>query len=169
LMLMSNPQLGYALLQAQVVMRIVDPQTAIAMLHREPPNIRNTPFHLQTQTTVPTPTPVHSMPPLGPNVYPPTAIPPVPNFVPPQIQSHYPSHISAPPPTSSSIPPQVSQPTPAAAPAAARSAPPSNEDEQNAQLLMQVLQLSEEQIAALPPEDRQKVLELRSRLRTTVQ
>lgn len=34
-MLLQNPQLAYALLQAQVVMRIVDPQVAMTMLHRE--------------------------------------------------------------------------------------------------------------------------------------
>lgn len=33
-MLLQNPQLAYALLQAQIVMKIVDPQVALAMLHR---------------------------------------------------------------------------------------------------------------------------------------
>ena len=33
-MLMQIPQLAYALLQAQVVMRIVDPETAVQMLHK---------------------------------------------------------------------------------------------------------------------------------------
>ncbi|XP_011303138.1 cleavage stimulation factor subunit 2-like isoform X2 [Fopius arisanus] len=33
-MLLQNPQLSYALLQAHVVMRIVDPQTAVSMLHK---------------------------------------------------------------------------------------------------------------------------------------
>jgi cleavage stimulation factor subunit 2 len=33
-MLLLNPQLAYALLQAQVVMRIIDPQTALSMLHK---------------------------------------------------------------------------------------------------------------------------------------
>uniref|UniRef100_A0A672JDZ8 Cleavage stimulation factor, 3' pre-RNA, subunit 2 n=1 Tax=Salarias fasciatus TaxID=181472 RepID=A0A672JDZ8_SALFA len=62
-MLLQNPQLAYALLQAQVVMRIVDPEIALKMLHRQtatqplipsaqgggaPPV--NTP---QTQSTVP--------------------------------------------------------------------------------------------------------------------
>lgn len=35
-MLLQNPQLAYALLQAQVVMRIVDPEIALKMLHRPP-------------------------------------------------------------------------------------------------------------------------------------
>ncbi|ESO01540.1 hypothetical protein HELRODRAFT_112541 [Helobdella robusta] len=33
-MLIQNPQLAYGLLQAQIVMKIVDPQLALAMLHR---------------------------------------------------------------------------------------------------------------------------------------
>ncbi|CAK7313320.1 cleavage stimulation factor subunit 2 isoform X2 [Vulpes vulpes] len=50
-MLLQNPQLAYALLQAQVVMRIVDPEIALKILHR--------------QTNIPTliagnPQPVHS-------------------------------------------------------------------------------------------------------------
>ncbi|CAB0036028.1 unnamed protein product [Trichogramma brassicae] len=36
-MLLQNPQLAYALLQAQVVMRIVDPLTAVNMLHKANP------------------------------------------------------------------------------------------------------------------------------------
>jgi len=38
-MLTTNPQLAYALLQAQVVMRIVDPETAVEMLHRASPQV----------------------------------------------------------------------------------------------------------------------------------
>ncbi|GAB1600440.1 cleavage stimulation factor subunit 2-like [Argonauta hians] len=34
-MLLQNPQLAYALLQAQIVMQIVEPQVATAMLHRD--------------------------------------------------------------------------------------------------------------------------------------
>jgi hypothetical protein len=36
-MLLQNPQLAYALLQAQVVMRIIDPTVAMTMLHRDVP------------------------------------------------------------------------------------------------------------------------------------
>ncbi|KAL4135932.1 hypothetical protein QTP88_007509 [Uroleucon formosanum] len=42
-MLLQNPQLGYALLQAQVIMKIVDPEIARAMLHpahKVPPPLR---------------------------------------------------------------------------------------------------------------------------------
>lgn len=38
-MLLQNPQLAYALLQAQVVMRIVDPETAVTMLHKTTPSV----------------------------------------------------------------------------------------------------------------------------------
>jgi len=38
-MLIQNPQLAYALLQAQVVMKIVDPETAVSMLHKSPPAV----------------------------------------------------------------------------------------------------------------------------------
>lgn len=37
-MLIQNPQLAYALLQALVVMRVVDPSTAMQILHRPNPN-----------------------------------------------------------------------------------------------------------------------------------
>lgn len=52
-MLLNNPQLAYALLQAQVVMRIIEPQTAMALLHRkseQPPiMVTNTsPIQLQS-------------------------------------------------------------------------------------------------------------------------
>jgi len=62
-MLLQNPQLAYALLQAQVVMRIVDPETAVTMLHKTPP----------------------AVPPVGvmPSARPPTIQPGPPNFGPP--------------------------------------------------------------------------------------
>jgi len=41
-MLLNNPQLAYGLLQAQVVMRIIDPKTAVQLLHGQtaPPPVR---------------------------------------------------------------------------------------------------------------------------------
>jgi len=44
-MLLQNPQLAYALLQAQVVMRIVDPETAVTMLHKTQPNVQPVGLH----------------------------------------------------------------------------------------------------------------------------
>ncbi|XP_075040744.1 cleavage stimulation factor subunit 2 isoform X2 [Mixophyes fleayi] len=53
-MLLQNPQLAYALLQAQVVMRIVDPEIAVKILHRP--------------TIVPPVIPGNQQPVQGPNV-----------------------------------------------------------------------------------------------------
>ncbi|XP_063793028.1 cleavage stimulation factor subunit 2 isoform X2 [Pseudophryne corroboree] len=53
-MLLQNPQLAYALLQAQVVMRIVDPEIAVKILHRP--------------TVVPPIIPGNQQPVQGPNV-----------------------------------------------------------------------------------------------------
>lgn len=155
-LLMSNPQLAYALLQAQVVMRIVDPQVAMAMLHREMPSVTQ-PFHQQAAqqfataaaeppATVPGVPPMFGgaqMPPMGP----PQMVPPVPMGFP-----------RAPAPAVQPRPPVNPAPEPEL----------SADDQQQAQLLMQVLQLSEEQIALLPPEDRRKVIELRNQLRSSV-
>lgn len=69
-MLLQNPQLAYALLQAQVVMRIVDPATACAMLHKanqpppllapaEKPLTGTVPITLPA-VTIPTPVPAPS-------------------------------------------------------------------------------------------------------------
>merc|ERR1712240_988331 len=62
-MLMQNPQLAYALLQAQVVMRIVDPETAVHMLHKTPPTVP--PVGIDPQSRAPPSIP--SMPPAPSN------------------------------------------------------------------------------------------------------
>ena len=58
-MLLQNPQLAYALLQAQIVMKIVDPQVAMAMLHRDQTQI---PPASSTATSVNTANTVASQP-----------------------------------------------------------------------------------------------------------
>ncbi|KAM3728846.1 Cleavage stimulation factor subunit [Dirofilaria immitis] len=157
-LLMNNPQLAYALLQALVVMRIVDPQVAIAMLHRETPAISQ-PFHQQQQQQ---------------QAYTDTSVPAsmstVPNMPQPIFPGGMPQMV---PPVVSSVPVGFSR-TPSGS-AINRAPSPqgadselSPDDQQQAQLLMQVLQLSEEQIALLPPEDRRKVIELRNQLRSSV-
>ncbi|EYC42466.1 hypothetical protein Y032_0531g3033 [Ancylostoma ceylanicum] len=131
-MLVQNPQLAYALLQAQVVMRIVDPQVAIAMLHREPA-ASTVPFHQMPFTGQPGPAPV----PVSQSAY-----------VAPQQQMY-----GRAPPTQVQPPPQ----------------PEITPDEQhNAELLVQVMRLTEAEIAMLPPGDREKVIELRNQLRQSV-
>ncbi|CAJ0603335.1 unnamed protein product [Cylicocyclus nassatus] len=131
-MLIQNPQLAYALLQAQVVMRIVDPQVAIAMLHREP-----------ASSTVP----FHQAPFAGPAV--PAAAPVSQGgFVPPPQQMY------GRPPAVPPQPPQQPEITP--------------DEQHNAELLVQVMRLTEAEIAMLPPGDREKVIELRNQLRQSV-
>lgn len=98
-LLLQNPQLSYALLQALVVMRIVEPQVAVSMLHRQNPNasaaLLPTPSDIETKpTAVPnsisvnslsnqppaltTPAVPYSSPQINPslNDMPPNAIPP---------------------------------------------------------------------------------------------
>jgi cleavage stimulation factor subunit 2 len=56
-LLSTNPQLAYALLQAQVVMRIVDPQVAMALLNRTDKDVIPAPTDVKkpaTTTTQPT-------------------------------------------------------------------------------------------------------------------
>ncbi|XP_015187334.1 PREDICTED: cleavage stimulation factor subunit 2 tau variant isoform X1 [Polistes dominula] len=73
-MLLQNPQLAYALLQAQVVMRIVDPHTAVSMLHKanpipsvltpsEKPVVHQIPPRIEEPWAAPRPTPVVANPP----------------------------------------------------------------------------------------------------------
>ncbi|KAK6020596.1 hypothetical protein OSTOST_13748 [Ostertagia ostertagi] len=121
-MLVQNPQLAYALLQAQVVMRIVDPQVAIAMLHREP-----------AASTVPA---------LWPHCQPFRNL---------------------------AMPLHLSKCTPRPGPPQPPPQPEITPDEQhNAELLVQVMRLTEAEIAMLPPGDREKVIELRNQLRQSV-
>ncbi|KAI4477347.1 PREDICTED: cleavage stimulation factor subunit 2 [Polistes canadensis] len=72
-MLLQNPQLAYALLQAQVVMRIVDPHTAVNMLHKanpipsvltpsEKPVVHQIPPRIEEPWAAPRPTPVANPP-----------------------------------------------------------------------------------------------------------
>ncbi|XP_027214593.1 cleavage stimulation factor subunit 2 isoform X1 [Penaeus vannamei] len=79
-MLMNNPQLAYALLQAQVVMRILDPKTAVQILHGG----REAVEPLMPAGTVPPPSvpPPTSAPPTLNGGPPPPSGPPPPNNLP---------------------------------------------------------------------------------------
>ncbi|KJH42607.1 hypothetical protein DICVIV_11393 [Dictyocaulus viviparus] len=130
-MLIQNPQLAYALLQTQVVMRIVDPQVAIAMLHREPA-ASAVPFHQLSFPTQPTSTITSAQQPgygLSQQMY---------------------------------GRPANSQPQPSQQPEI------TPDEQHNAELLVQVMRLTEAEIAMLPPGDREKVIELRNQLRQSV-
>ncbi|XP_018496657.1 cleavage stimulation factor subunit 2 tau variant [Galendromus occidentalis] len=63
-LLLQNPQLAYALLQAQVIMKIVDPQVALSILHRQNPVLAN--MHEAPVAVVPPPAAPLQPPPLQP-------------------------------------------------------------------------------------------------------
>lgn len=71
-MLLQNPQLAYALLQALVVMKVLDPHTAVSMLHKAPP----------TQTALYLPVDKAAASGIGTTLPPVTTIAPVPAPVP---------------------------------------------------------------------------------------
>ncbi|BES91969.1 cleavage stimulation factor [Nesidiocoris tenuis] len=258
-MLLQNPQLGYALLQAQVVMRIVDPQVAITMLHKTKPkaprlrpasetNSRPAPAPINPPMPVAAPSmtqpamaeppamveewpapapqpravvvpgaPAPLVPPHFPSVgmdldmrsldprgaavpirgpvAPPPAVPPqdqdhrIPPMVPAPVQS-----VPFPPdhrdprysrdPRAGNVPrpgptPPVQAPRPVAPPlpqgaltiqpTLPTGIPSGASDQEKAALIMQVLQLSDEQIAMLPPEQRQSILVLKEQIAKSTQ
>lgn len=164
-MLTQNPQLAYALLQALVVMRVVDPQVAMSILYR--PN----------QVPEPLVPPQH---PVGPSHQAPwvdytrQAQPP-PTVVPPasldprlrqQQQQQYPSvdpRTRMPPaPTPSSRDPRLASLS--NQPPAGHVSPTVIQEQEKAALIMQVLQLSNEEINMLPPDQRQVMLMLKEQI-----
>ncbi|CAG4982408.1 unnamed protein product [Parnassius apollo] len=220
-MLLQNPQLAYALLQAQVIMRIVDPATAVSMLHPsnpvppvlqpgdKPPLANNyTPTNQQQG-----PPPLLSNPVPPPNQYVPRpamadvdlrsarapvppplldqdmrSLPPAPHPVPPPaaqdgIFPRDPRLANAQgfnsdprvrpndPRTQAKIPQQQMPPgMPSVAQARTIQGIPSGaSDQEKAALIMQVLQLSDEQIALLPPEQRASILMLKEQIAKSTQ
>jgi len=172
-MLIQNPQLAYALLQAQVVMRIVDPETAVSMLHKTPPVVP--PVGVPVAASGP---PNFGPPfPEMPSVVPPVPVPgPTrPDFAPrpdtDQLRPVYPGMKSeldevragGPPRDPRSRDPRErggsSGPRPTHLPPHLAGADP-----EKAQLIMQVLQLTDEQIAVLPPEQRQSIMVLKEQI-----
>ncbi|CAH3920610.1 cleavage stimulation factor subunit 2 tau variant [Pieris brassicae] len=220
-MLLQNPQLAYALLQAQVIMRIVDPVTAVSMLHPsnplppllqpgdKPQTYNPPPPQMPVQqppllsTPVPPPNqynprPNMGMPPMGMDVdlrssraldQDMRSLPPVmPGPVPPPSQEMFPrdprlasmqSFNSDPrvrpndPRTQTKMqqpPPQMPPGMPSAAQARTIQGIPSGaSDQEKAALIMQVLQLSDEQIALLPPEQRSSILMLKEQIAKSTQ
>ncbi|XP_047531616.1 cleavage stimulation factor subunit 2 tau variant [Vanessa atalanta] len=229
-MLLQNPQLAYALLQAQVIMRIVDPATAVSMLHPSNP----VPPVLQpgdkppTTTYMPTSQSQAQQPPLLNNPPPPQnqyvprppmqmqsmggmdvdlrstrapaplldqdmrSLPPMPHPVPPPA-SHPPAQDTSFPrdprlanmqpfnsdprvrpndPRTQSKMPQQQMPPGMPSMAQARTIqgiPSGASDQEKAALIMQVLQLSDEQIALLPPEQRASILMLKEQIAKSTQ
>ncbi|XP_026812492.1 cleavage stimulation factor subunit 2 tau variant [Rhopalosiphum maidis] len=230
-MLLQNPQLGYALLQAQIIMKIVDPQVAASMLqssNQVPP----TPIPNNSATTTATVNPIPHMTNNDNNVWaqPKASIPPMiqphvedmdlrqvnrgrvmdQDLRQPPIQmpitqplSSIPVESSIPPPlpvsrdprapvsmdsdirtytirdpranssnaaaTPPQMPPQVVQQPARPQVVQQLPKPGSSTDTEKAALIMQVLQLTEEQISKLPAEQRQSILVLKEQIAKSAQ
>ncbi|XP_065171040.1 cleavage stimulation factor subunit 2 isoform X1 [Atheta coriaria] len=230
-MLLQNPQLAYALLQAQVVMRIIDPVTASNMLHpqntvtslhaQEKPvpqvPINNFPQAVQApnrsefvmnnqpfSSNLPQDIDLRNMDPRMrggqddsrlPNPLPPPIAeafnrdrdprggygdprqaarvdPRQQKIIPPIIPPTVPSMANIrPTPVSAPVQVQQSQ-VPVLAQRAGLSpniGPSGASDQEKAALIMQVLQLSDEQIAMLPPEQRNSILVLKEQIAKSTQ
>ncbi|XP_050349170.1 cleavage stimulation factor subunit 2 tau variant isoform X2 [Nymphalis io] len=230
-MLLQNPQLAYALLQAQVIMRIVDPATAVSMLHPSnpvPPVLQPGDKPPPTTTYMPTSQSQAQQPPLLNNPPPPQnqyvprppmqmqsmggmdvdlrstrapaplldqdmrSLPPMPHPVPPPAP-HPPAQDTSfqrdprlasmqtfnsdprvrpnDPRTQPKMPQQQMPPgMPSMAQARTIQGIPSGaSDQEKAALIMQVLQLSDEQIALLPPEQRASILMLKEQIAKSTQ
>ncbi|KAJ8718960.1 hypothetical protein PYW07_016516 [Mythimna separata] len=227
-MMLQNPQLAYALLQAQVIMRIVDPATAVSMLHpsnplppliqpgdkippqnhympsnppREPPpqmppllaapvpppaqytprqaglgdvdlRGRAAPTLLdQDMRSLPPPAPPHPVPPPQHHTQD-SGFPRDPRLAAMQTQSFNPDpRVRNDPRTQQKIQQQQMPPgMPNAAQARTIQGIPSGaSDQEKAALIMQVLQLSEDQIALLPPEQRASILMLKEQIAKSTQ
>ncbi|XP_026330226.1 cleavage stimulation factor subunit 2 tau variant isoform X2 [Hyposmocoma kahamanoa] len=227
-MLLQNPQLAYALLQAQVIMRIVDPATAVTMLHpsnpmppvlqpgdkpssynpgpdkysaQQPPLLANpVPPANQyvarptmgdidlrgSRASVPAPAPVPVPPLLDQDMRNPMPHPVPPPSMHQESSSGFPrdprlanmqQSFSADPrmrPTDPRTQNKMPQQMPPGMPSAAQARtiqgiPSSASDQEKTALIMQVLQLSDEQIALLPPEQRASILMLKEQIAKSTQ
>jgi len=139
-MLLQNPQLAYALLQAQVSMRIVDPDIAMKMLHRQAPV--QPLIHSGVNTRV-----VGSKEKLDRLA---TAT---------SEREDRSRRERAPQQT------RPTQPKPVQ-PKTEPKQPNDGNDREKAQLIMQVMNLTNDQINMLPLEQRRSILELRAQLQT---
>ncbi len=163
-LLLHNPQLAYALLQAQVVMKIVDLDTAQKLLHRTP---RGQPLQME------------SHPPPPPHREPPHREPPPRREIPPHRDTPHPSGPSSrfghtPPggggwyrdgPHSSRGPPSQSRGlSPHSGPGFHHGSPSSDVPPDQERMLVQLLNLSDEQIHLLPADQRSKILHLKQQI-----
>ena len=178
-LLQQNPQLAYALLQALVVMRVLDPTIAQSMLHGSRPKplphkAPSTSSNGPPPISRPQPPPQPAPQPL-PQQPPPQAQPnnwgrPSADFHPPRPQHHPPPDRHIPPPPAGYSGPPPSAPPPAhrpppqqrppslprpgpPAPAPASQQPSDKED-----LIRQVMMLTDDQIQSLPEEQRNTLL-----------
>ncbi|ORX56436.1 hypothetical protein DM01DRAFT_1334918 [Hesseltinella vesiculosa] len=146
----SNPSLAYALFQSMVMMNLVDPGLISRLVTAIPPTH---PPPMQQGMPPPMPPSMQNMPPPMQNMP-----PSMQQGMPPSMQQGMPPSMQnmPPPPMQQGMPPPM-QGAPLPGPN------PSSAAEQQA-LLMQVLQLSDEQINNLAPEHREQVRLLKAQL-----
>uniref|UniRef100_A0A7E4VN92 RRM domain-containing protein n=1 Tax=Panagrellus redivivus TaxID=6233 RepID=A0A7E4VN92_PANRE len=145
--LMQNPQLSYALLQLQVVMRTINAKDAVSMLYPEQPQL-DYPFYKASADD-------------DSESFAPAAAfhAPLPERI--NVTSHRTLLPNPPKP----IVPKV-EPAPAAMPGPSAASPkPDEQVVEDAELLVQVMRLQDHEIDQLPEEYRRKVQELRERLK----
>jgi cleavage stimulation factor subunit 2 len=161
--LIQNPQLTYAMLQSLVIMGLIPQSEAANMLHKRPDvssiNLINNSSAVSTnlasnfQTTLPVPNPNFQP---TPSLIPQPTLPIVP---PPSFHSHLASMNF---PMTTTTTPTVQQPQ--TNPNITGGSPLSRNDQEKAQLLMQVLQLNDAQIAQLPADQRASIMLLRDQI-----
>lgn len=153
--LIQNPQLTYAMLQSLVIMGLLPPNEAANMLHKRPDLHSLNLMNNSSQAPPPPPNLVGSLLP-NPSFQPVPSLvpqPPIP-IVPPPFHPQLGS-MNFPMPT---LPLQPSNS------AMTGNSSLSRTDQEKAQLLMQVLQLSEAQIAQLPADQRASIILLREQM-----
>ncbi|CEF69372.1 Cleavage stimulation factor 64 kilodalton subunit [Strongyloides ratti] len=164
MLLAHNPQLAYALLQMQVAIGTINVEEAKSMIH---PDIISKPFHkigndvnmdvdhklYHDNRNIPSPM---GMPSRRPILGPPQNYYQQPSSIIGNSQQSNPRRQPLQPFPVTSIPPQQSSMSPERQ---------SKEDELDAESLMQLLNLTDEQIDALSPEDKQKVIRLKNELK----
>ena len=142
-MLIANPAVGLAILKAQIRLGMVNAQSIGTVMAATT---------ARQQAAAPPPPPPQPAPVLPPAPQPPLVPPPPPHFAPP----HQPAQQVAPPSMSvAPPPPPPAYQQPVAAPVQAAEAA------QQQALLAQVMQLTPEQLASLPPEQRAQIEALR--------
>lgn len=159
--LIQNPQLAYAMLQSLVTMDLISPAEASSMLHKRPDiqslNLLNESNNMGAPIVPNFPT---SLPVTNPNFGLTTPLVPQPTMpiVPPPASLH--AHIAQMnfPLGTAGLP---GVPNPAAFPTTSAV---SQTEQSKAQLLMQILQLTDAQIAQLPPEQRANIIMLREQM-----
>jgi cleavage stimulation factor subunit 2 len=162
--LIQNPQLTYAMLQSLVIMGVITPNEAANLLHKRPEipsiNLMNNsspvPSNLVTGFPQTLSVPAVNFP-VAPVLVPQPTLPIVPPspFHPHLASMNFPMN------------PTALQQVQSAANMSTGS-PLSRTDQEKAQLLMQVLQLSDAQIAQLPADQRASIILLREQMQQSV-